>query len=338
MKRSLIKISIYLLPAILAGVFILLKIFPNEVFILSQDKELESNLILIGENDLIAAPLYDFNKIKINISPDSASADEIDREITVKKDYIINFYPEKKQESLIPPYTLKKYNNKYYLVYENKKELIPTDKILESYGGNQKALPMNQAEFKKIPLSKDPATFIDGTLVGYKDSVFVISRGKMKVIASAQVFDRFGFNWDHVIEITPAEARIHKNDPEPLLLTSPHPFGTIIDNLDGTYYLIQEKERLKINDQDYQKYFGSVHPVSLNYSGTLDNLNINQNRTCFLNNNLSCSLNIDKVFKNQAGYGYFFDLPKKLPLQQAKIIFTRKISLNNLKKTAAKFR
>ncbi|MBD3244985.1 MAG: hypothetical protein GF335_03260 [Candidatus Moranbacteria bacterium] len=338
-KRKLIQILIFILPGLAAMVLVFLKIFPSSKFYYNRENLDKSNLIIGNDNSFSLHPGSDFEDIKVEVELAEESQNIQDKKMTLRKGYAAYFYPISKK-NYQRNFEVKKYLDVYYVVTDSRKKLIPSQSILKSYVKDIDKIPeMSEEEFKKLPLSRDLVGFLDGTLIEYKDAVFVIGNSNRHLISSPLIFDQLGYDWDAVVQIDPEEARIHSRSPNPLTLQSAHPDGTIF--FDGeNYYLVDKGELIELDKREYLKYFSFVKPVltQKQEKDNNDSLNSDKVRTCSLNDKLVCEFNLDKAFKNQIGNAYYFKLSDKLEISQIKVVFERKISLENLKLTLRKFR
>ena len=342
---------IYLGPAILGGLFVLCQIFPARSYVLFKHDPDESTILSITKNSFALTPynnfsrsLFDFSQIKIKVSSDdSFTATESQnnsngQEIKIKKGFADFFYPRKPQPAE-PPYTIKKFNNKAYLVTDTRKTLIPTTQVLKSYTNSEdlNRLPlMTEKEFTKLKLNKELAGFLDGTLIEYNDSVFIITGKKKAAFSSPLVFDNLNYDWDQVIQVTSQEARLHSNAPAPITLQSPHPNGTILlDEPTGNYYLVEQGNLVELAKERKNLLYSAIAPIKV----TLSNL---ETRTCLLENN-QCRIKPDRSFVGQPGNAYFFELPANSETLETAydtviITFTRHVSVENIQNLIRAFK
>jgi hypothetical protein len=346
MIKKILKIIIYVFPALFGLLVALNIIFPKEVYLF--DQETEVNQFIFASNNSFSAAVYnDFDKIILDFEIEDKNSDLANKKVIVKKGYPAAFYPIMRyKDGFSPNYKIKSFNDKFYLVKKNKKYLIPTQKILKSYG-QREILKMSQEEYNKLELAKNLAGFMDGTLIKFSDSAFVIANGKRILITDPLSFESLGYDWDSLVEATESEARIHSKGPEPLTLKSAHPNGTILLNkINNHYYLVKDLKLIEFDQAAYQKYFSRITPIKFNNNKE----EITENgetkivyqksaeRTCELDKYLNCSFKLDDFFKSQTGNAYHFQLPENLKIKEAKITFTRKFSFDNLKMTLSKYR
>jgi len=86
----------------------------------------------------------------------------------------------------------------YYLTNGIRK-LVPTLEIFNSYG--------NKMEDVQIVSKMEMASYVVTNLVRLKgsDDIYLIDGGAKRKILNAVVFDRYDFDWNHVIDINQAE-------------------------------------------------------------------------------------------------------------------------------------
>ncbi|MBU2025672.1 hypothetical protein KJ912_02945, partial [Patescibacteria group bacterium] len=337
--KTLIILSIYLLPGFIACLFAANKIFPQKKYQFNSN-DIDNSTIVFSSNDLFSITpfnqftktLVDFKNITVKITgPNNPAGGLSNQETSIKKGFTACFYPVKEQTQ--PPlYQIKQYNKRYYLVTQTQKKLIPTQKILKTYlpHTDPAILPkMSEEQYQKLELAPELAGFLDGALIQFNDSVFVITNGRKMVIASPEALNKLNYSWDNIIPAQTDEARIHSNTPLPLNLDSAHPNGTILkDASTGQIYLVSQGERIQLDPQIARTYYSAITPIQCQ----------DQNqpvKTCSLQNN-RCQIKPDQAFKKQNGNSYIFQLPPGVSYKNSrdlkiKVTFTRKISWDNLK-------
>lgn len=319
---------IYVLPAICLAAVVALKIFPEERFSYSERNLDKSTLVLNNDNSFILSPQFKSRSITLSVT--SAEKGAPGDNIIVKKGYAASFYPI--NPSLTAPhYAIKTYKGRYYLISEKEKKLIPTQNILRTYQASQSVSPMTDEEYSSLALSHDLAGFMDGTLIQYKESIFVISEGEKYVITSPQAFDLLGYNWKNVVIAEEGEARIHPNGDFPLILNSKHPDGTILMREEPlAYYLVHRGERIQLTPDRYMAEYRTITPVKIARENTAIE------KICALNEDGQCTLGFDDAFLAQAGTGCFFQLPGGLKIEEIDVIFHRSFSLENFRAEAGR--
>ncbi|MEA3273268.1 MAG: hypothetical protein U9Q72_01580 [Patescibacteria group bacterium] len=333
-NRKLIIGFIYLFPALVALFIILNKTFPSQTYSFELNNLDQSNIILAKNNTFALTPSHDFKKIKLTLqlkSKDETSQPILQPiQVAVKKGFPATFYPLKKNG--VPPiFKIKKYTDRFYLITESEKKLIPTQNILKSYGENIKISSMSKKEFDNLPLSQELAGFLDGTLIKYRESIFVISRGEKIAIFSPHVFDTLKYNWDKVIPMEQNEARIHSNSPIPLRFSSAHPDGTILEDTSSReYFLIDKGEQIKLDQKIYEKYYSTIEPVQISVDY--------EEKVATLDENNTCILQLNESLKVKEGNAYYFQLPAEIQITDLRVTFSRSFSWENLKTLARKFR
>ncbi len=330
--KKIIIYSLYLFPALLAILVVFNKIFPTETYSFKLKELDQSNIILAEGNSFTIAPLQDPQKIKVALELETNFSEETANEIILRKGFAAIFYPQKKEKGLLE-FELGKYAGKFYLITETEKKLIPTPNILQSYGGEAKAKPIAKNKFEKLPLSKELAGFLDGTLIKSQDSIFIISDGKKIVVPSPQIFDGLKYDWEKVVPAEEKEARIHSGSPAFLSLASPHPNGTILeDAASGNYYLVDNGELIGLSRELYEKNYSAIAPIKL------ASFNPKEEIRTTLDKNGRCFLELPATLKAEEGNAYNFQLPKKMSIKEIKIRFLRNISWENIKILLRKFR
>ncbi len=96
----------------------------------------------------------------------------------------------------------------YYIGGGGRKRPIYDRSILEHNFGSQQITDASPAEVQAIPEGR-PVKLKDGTLVRGKSSVFVISNGKKRPIASAETFEQYGYSWENVVDVPKKVLKLH---------------------------------------------------------------------------------------------------------------------------------
>lgn len=88
-----------------------------------------------------------------------------------------------------------------------------------------------------------------GFLFSFDGSAYVISRGKYHPILSAEVFELMGYHWENIAALDSGIFNLLERGDK-INYMSPHPDGTIVKEKNGSYYLIWEGKKRKIEEPD----------------------------------------------------------------------------------------
>jgi SpoIID/LytB domain protein len=116
-----------------------------------------------------------------------------------------------------------------FVVQGSTRLLVPTDRVFASW--NYSSAEMARASDTVVAsyLPGNPAKgFRDGTLIRTPDgTVFIISDGRRRGFTSASVFQGLGFDWKDIVNVSFAEARLHRLG-SPVSSTAKHPDGALM--------------------------------------------------------------------------------------------------------------
>ncbi len=103
-----------------------------------------------------------------------------------------------------------KNNNAVFYVKENKKHPIVDAKILNNRYPYNGIIKVPQKELDKFTTG-DPIKFRDGTLLKTKDknTVYLVSKGKIRPIYSSQTFNELGYNWNYILTVSQDLLNLH---------------------------------------------------------------------------------------------------------------------------------
>lgn len=321
--------AIYTLPMLVVFLLAANKVFPREHFYYDTQKKESGQLHVSPRNTAIVTPQTKSKRITLamKIENDKEMADA-SPDIMVRKGFAAAFYPfntsHKPRE-----YVIRSYAGRAYLIEGNERRLIPTESMIKSYAASAKITAMSEAEYQQLELGHDLAGFMDGTLINYKDNIFVITGGRKMAIASPEVFSALGYSWDNIALASEAEMRAHPSAPAPLLPTSPHPDGTILEFSEPhSYALVDRGELIELAPEIYENYYKTVNPIKVTPQSN------SSLKICSLGANGRCSVNMDDAFLNQQGESFLVTLPESSKIKSLKITFERNISFENIRRIA----
>ncbi len=133
-------------------------------------------------------------------------------------------------------------NPKVYYLDNFKKRPIESPAIVESRGLNWNSLIVTSREdIASIP-DGEQLKFRDGSLLSNKGTVYIISNGLRRPIASPAAFLRLGFKWSNIKAVSDAELNLHPLG-ELVTITSNYPDGVVIKTGGGKMYLVEDDKR-----------------------------------------------------------------------------------------------
>lgn len=133
-------------------------------------------------------------------------------------------------------------NPKVYYLDNFKKRPIESPAIVESRNLSWNNLIITSREdIASIPDGTN-LTFRDGSLLSNKGTVYIISNGLRRPIASPAAFLRLGFKWNNIKPVSDAELNLHPLG-EAVTTTSNYPDGVVIKTGGGKMYLVEDDKR-----------------------------------------------------------------------------------------------
>ncbi|MFZ2226206.1 MAG: hypothetical protein WA064_00440 [Candidatus Moraniibacteriota bacterium] len=169
------------------------------------------------------------------------------------------------------------------------------------------ALKKDRDFLSKFEVSQEQLGLADGTLAAIGISVYILSAGKSYPVASPQVFEELGYDWNALYVANSEEVGIYKKQKQ-FGEGSTHPDGTIFqDEKIETYYLIENgKKRPLLGTHLIASYATKIKPV------VADSTSLNQTASCSLKkaafwqkNTYTCRMPLAQVVA-QKGNDYQF--------------------------------
>jgi len=195
----------------------------------------------------------------------------------------------------------------YYQLKNNQLyPFVSTGAFLSRYEARM-ALKKDKDFLNKFDLSQEQLGLSDGTLAAIGISVYILSAGKSYPIASPQVFQELGYDWNALYAANSEEVGIYKKQKQ-FGEGATHPDGTIFkDEQAGIYYLIENgKKRPLIGTHLIASYTNKIKPV------IVDGTSLNTTASCTLKkaslwqkNTYSCQMSLSQI-ANQKGNDYQF--------------------------------
>ena len=173
---------------------------------------------------------------------------------------------------------------------------------------------------------------IDGELVAYGESVYIISQDRSFPINNIKTFVMHGYSWDDLKKVGPDVIADYEKQ-KLFSLSSPHPNGTILKTDGGKYYLIRDEKKLPISE----KSIGNLperSPIAVS-EGSLEMI-----EACTIKNHpiwkkvYSCEMPIEK-FEDLIGLDFQFKTNFKddVKLDYINVRFKKEFSFKSLKNT-----
>jgi hypothetical protein len=136
----------------------------------------------------------------------------------------------------------KKTNPKVYYIENFQKRAIESPALFESHGFDWRSLIIaSEADVDQIPNGEN-LKFRDGSLLSNRGTVYIISNGLRRPIASPAAFLRLGFKWSNIKAVSDAEINLHPLG-EIVTTTSNYPDGVVIKTGSGKMYLVEDDKR-----------------------------------------------------------------------------------------------
>ncbi|MDR3559633.1 MAG: hypothetical protein P4L62_00510 [Candidatus Pacebacteria bacterium] len=230
-----------------------------------------------------------------------------------------------------PDDTIFRIADNYYILKNGTLEKFVSDQAFTTQYDPRQALAKDANFLQKFPLSKDLASFIDGTLVSNGGSVYIVSGNNLLPVNDPTTFITHGYLWDKVLPVGEDEIA---NYPQTKLfkISDPNPDGTVFATQDSSqYYLIRGNQKHLLPGPDIaHSWFGknAAIPVSQNDSRKALSCNLKKN---LFTNTYSCNFSIDS-FTNFPGTDFVFKLSNQnaVRINSINLSFTKDINRTNL--------
>ena len=137
-----------------------------------------------------------------------------------------------------------KNSEEMYLIKDKQRREITSEKLLAVLGYQKsKVLSITEDEINHFPVGKK-MVYPDDTLISAENSpaIYIVRNGKKKIFTSAVLFEKLGYKWSGVIDVSEDEANNHPDDGNVL-----YPDGILIKSTDNpTVYLLESGKKRKI--------------------------------------------------------------------------------------------
>jgi hypothetical protein len=219
----------------------------------------------------------------------------------------------------------------YYILKNGTLEKFVSDQAFTAQYDPRQALAKDASFLQKFPLSKDPAGFIDGTLVSNGGSVYIISANNLLPVNDPTTFLTHGYLWNNVLPVGEDEIADY---PQTKLfkISDPNPDGTVFFTQENSqYYLIQGGQKHLLPGPDIAKSWlgkNAAIPVSQFDSQKALACDLKKN---FLSNSYSCSMSI-AGFVDFPGTDFIFKLSNRnaARIDSINLSFTKDLDRANL--------
>jgi len=179
---------------------------------------------------------------------------------------------------------------------------------------------------------KDANGIIDGSLVAYGESVYILSENFYFPIDSGETFLAQGYNWNDLQKISPdIIASYQKN--KLFSLQSPHPNGTILSTDNGKKYLIKNGVKHPLTQGSWNNLPArtpiAVSAESLTFSQSCDLKKANFGARKYI-----CEMPLEN-FTNLSGMDYQFknNFGQNIRIEEINVRFKKEFGLMSLKNT-----
>lgn len=211
------------------------------------------------------------------------------------------------------PEKVKVYKGALAFAFEKEEEISSSEKLQETLKKN------NEGEL------------LNGQLVSYNDTIFVVADGKTRAVLSPEIFEGLGYDWDAVEEVS-GDIFNEYEKGENITSGSSHPDGTIFD-VDGELQIFLDGKRHRIPEEIAQEeILKKISPVIIS-----DDKLVNVGNCIFFKRKkqvASCEF-IPDYSQDAAGNEYIFMLPQQMLQKTEKADATFK-TLRGLDKEVAR--
>lgn len=264
----------------------------------------------------------DFSTAEIVFHGNAEDADRIG-EMTVVRAYRAYVYPEGDAVSCARSETIASTDEGFFALRDG--EWIPfvSDRAFHSRFRDEDATVITSEQFSRYPVSESRIGFLDGTVVSYGDSAYVVEGETLRPIDSIDTFLSKGYAWSDVVAMTGEEFGMYTRGK---LYTKrePHPNGTVFsEEGTGKLFLIDGGKKREIPATCASR-FASIRAIP---ASVADLGSCTMRRGWF---SFGCSVD----WKNaQRGTGAEYELTyaakSGVTLRDAEVVFTREKNAHN---------
>lgn len=245
-----------------------------------------------------------------------------------KADLQYNFEGEKIIQNY-PEFTNFKIEEIYYQLRNEKLHPFISEKAFLTQYTKNSAIEKQADFFKEYEESEKFLGFIDGTLLTFGGSVFLISEDKIYPIDDPVTFELSGYGWNDLLPATSEEMSIYEKQ-DTFDINAVHPEGTVIFAKDNKkYYYIQDKTKREIPTKNIKENYsnGSIITAEEKSLNMKENCNLSDSALSY-GYNYNCEIFIDEL-DDLAGKDWQFKLSPQVNMDEIHLTFSRKINTYN---------
>ena len=154
----------------------------------------------------------------------------------------------------------------YYQIRDNRSVPFVSSRAYLSRFKAENALEADESMLSRFPVSDTMIGFLDGTLLSYGESVYVVEGTTLRPIDSVDTFLIKGYQWPSVIAATGEEFGMYTRG-KLYTLQQPHPDGTLFHLKDSDrYYLVENGQKREIRGRDFLAQYTAITTVDIETS------------------------------------------------------------------------
>jgi hypothetical protein len=211
-------------------------------------------------------------------------------------------------------------------------QLLPffSEKAFLSRYQPSQAITKDEEFLKNKNISENSIGFADGTLASSDQSVFILSQGKSYPFADSATFVAMGFDWNDVIQLTPAELNVYTRQKQ-FTVNQCHPNGTLFfDKQANEYFLINNGLKHPIGSESIAKTYSKNSPIQADSKSLEKTASCKLAKTPLTFRTFDCEIDLSAL-NSLPGNDYQFDIvfPENVNLLTAETIFFTKFNQTN---------
>jgi len=228
-----------------------------------------------------------------------------------------------------PDFSLFKIEDDYYLLEKSSLKKFTSETAFLSQYRISQAIEKTTDLFSRYPLSEEQLGFADGSLVSYRDSIYIISQNKYYPINNPETFIAKGYDWNDVIPATTDEVSLYEKTAL-FTIRRNHPAGTVFKTIgSGKYYIIDNLEKHLLPSQSIADSWSARSPILVSEKSpeTIEHCTLQKN---YFGSEF-CELQIDSL-RNLPGVNYEFimKLDTDTSIEDLNISFSKDLNRSNL--------
>lgn len=157
--------------------------------------------------------------------------------------------------------TIVRADDGFFQFSENEWNSFVSNEAFYSRYRDEDALSVSQETILQYPVSEIRIGYLDGTVVSYGESVYVVEGDILRPVDSSDTFLAKGYLWDDVIPLNGEEFGMYTRGK---LYTKrePHPTGTtFLEQETNKMYLVEDQKRREVSSLELRTQFSSIRTI-----------------------------------------------------------------------------